>query len=113
MPRRALLIIAAVLIVVLAGWWLRGGGSTTSEDAPAAAHRTIDNNAYQAFRRALGHVPRSGAIPWTADSGDGVTISGAVIDARDGKPIAGVEVVFRSPLGESTVTTGGDGAYSI
>jgi len=113
MSRRALWIVVAVAVVVLAAWWVRGGDSTShGEDARSAAHRTVDNTAYQAFRRALGHVPRTSTIPH-ADVGDGVTISGAVIDARDGKTVANVEVVFRSALGESSVTTNLDGAYSI
>jgi hypothetical protein len=114
MSRRALWIVVGVVLVVLAGWWARGGSSTSQQgdEAHSAAHRTVDNTAYQAFRRALGHVPRTGAIP-RADVGDGVTISGAVIDARDGKPVANVEVVFRSALGESSVTSNLDGAYSI
>jgi len=112
MSRRAFWIVATVLVVVLAGWWLRSGSTSSDDESHPAAHRTVDNSAYQAFRRALGHVPRSGAIPH-ANVGDGVTISGAVIDARDSKPVAGVEVVFLSPLGESSVTSGADGGYSI
>lgn len=42
-----------------------------------------------------------------------VVIRGRVVDLVQQRPVAGVEVVFRGDRGETTATTGRDGAYTV
>jgi hypothetical protein len=112
--RRSRLILGVAVIGVL-GWWLLHGDATETEpDAKATAAgsdraATPGNQTPAARAKAL----RSGRAAWGIADGDGVTISGTVVDVQDHKPVGNVEVVFRSALGESTAQAAADGSYSI
>jgi len=113
--RRSRLILGVAVIGVL-GWWLfsrsDNGDDTDSKKAAAGSDRIATPSPTAAARaKAL----RSGHAAWgiNNDDGDGVTVSGTIIDAQDHKPVGNVEVVFRSALGESTAQAAADGTYSI
>ncbi len=59
---------------------------------------------------------RSGAVDWRSNPQEdhqGVVITGKVLDQETHTGVGNVEVVFKGALGESSATTGADGAYKI
>lgn len=113
--KRSRLLYAGLLVAALAAWWtgdkLLGGSDAPSDPAGSARHRSMSP-----LTQALADArARSATLSWKPPPrlDGGVTISGAVIDARTHTGVGGVEVVFRSEAGEETTTAGEDGAYRI
>ena len=97
-------------------WWLVGSGPAESKlDGETAHSRAITSG----FRDALDNARRAGAGGsrlGTIKGGrqDGlVRITGNVVDRLSREPVGDVEVVFRGPDGEESVTAGADGSYRI
>lgn len=113
--KRPRILLAGLVAAALAAWW--GGGRLLGErDAPSdpdggPRHRSM-SPLTEALAQARG---RSGALPWKPPPrlDGGVTVSGAVLDARTNTGVGGVEVVFRGAGGEETTTAGSDGTYRI
>ncbi len=113
------LVIGAVAVLAIGWWWFgRSGshanatddGSTDTSEGAVAHHRTVGPD----LAGALGKAGRSGAITFgRGNDGDGVVISGKVIDAVSHDGVGPVEVVLRSPQGEETTTSNADGTYAI
>jgi hypothetical protein len=112
-------IAAAIVALAICAWWALRVRATSPADptatvpppSPAAAHRaTSPAPPYPVARPS----PRAPRIPFLAAEANGdVTITGRVFDILQQEPVGHVEVVFRSAAGETSTTTGGDGAYSI
>ena len=111
----------AAFSVVLAGlgWWIwhSPGASGSQPDphaAPDEASQRADTSAFgRQVQTARG---RTGAIDWqppSDDRGGMVSISGTVVDLGSHSGVGNVEVVFRTPDGEASVTTSSDGSYRI
>jgi hypothetical protein len=116
MTRRRL---AVVLVAALAFIWWRASRSDTSAPVAATgpAPRTADDPLFQQQlaqgRDAIRRMPRGLHIPQAPDDDGNIAVSGTVIDAQTRAPVGGVEVVYRSPLGETSVTSNVDGTYRI
>ncbi len=115
MTRRARLAVVAGLIALAAWWGLR-------RDPPAprprpAADRTIGRDLGTAIAKV--RAARGGRA--AADGDDEaevaplatISIAGRVVDVEGQRPVGDVEVVFRGADGETTTTSGLDGAYEI
>lgn len=104
-------------VLVLAGLGLRRmlGDASHDDDATAHSgppHRTIGPDLGEALGAAK--KVRSGKLGIDPNSPDGtVAITGQVIDLLDHTPVSNVEVVFKSPQGEASGTTGPDGRYRV
>ncbi len=114
--RQRQIAIGGVVAAVALLWWLSGGDPAESklDGTSRVGDREITND----FRNALGGARRGGVRLGTIDR-DGVRdnglvqITGAVIDQLSHDQVGEVEVVFRGPDGEESVTTGADGSYRI
>jgi hypothetical protein len=111
-----------VVALAICAWWIiawvratsrppdgPGDGPASGAPAPVAAQPRATSPA---------PIPRGSArpvkIPFLAAEINGeVTITGRVFDVLQQEPVGNVEVVFRSPAGETSTTTRGDGGYSI
>lgn len=87
----------------------------SSSDSEEPAHiaiptRTVSPDLGVAIGAVMKDRNRSGAVMSGAPDGT-VAISGQVIDVGDHQPVANIEVVFKSALGEESATTGADGKY--
>ncbi|HEU5059252.1 MAG TPA: carboxypeptidase regulatory-like domain-containing protein [Kofleriaceae bacterium] len=103
MRRRNLYIAAGAAAVLLAwvGWKVVGGDEESSAEQAGSGGGADDPDSPAARRM-------------RAMSGGGMgRVSGAVLDATDRKPIAGVDVTFGNAFGESTATSGPDGRYAL
>ena len=103
-----------VVIAIVALMWrdddgaARPGAAATGRATAGATSRTISH----ALRDTLARV-RAHAVAVARAAPGSVTIAGGVFDVRDQTPVAGVEVVFRSPAGELTTTADAAGHYAI
>jgi protocatechuate 3,4-dioxygenase beta subunit len=117
----AILVIAAIAAAV---WWWRSGESRQAprpaETAAARPERSVGGAGGAAGAGSKG-AAGSGAV--AADDfadqyklgGSGLaTVEGTVVDVLTREPVPGVDVVFSLPIGaEETITSGGDGRYTI
>jgi hypothetical protein len=113
-PRRLLL--AGLVAAALALWWAGGRLLGESDESPGSAGGSNHPRSMSPLAEALAQARgRSGALPWKPPPrlDGGVTVSGAVLDARTHTGVGGVEVVFRGAAGEETTTAGPDGTYRI
>ncbi len=120
MSRRALLILAAigVLAAVLVAIRLTGDEAPRTRLTPAK--RTVGRAAIAQIREAGELARRHGgsAAPLVDDDEPGedgtmLAVAGSVLDVMSDDVVGGVEVVFRSAVGETSVVTGPDGTYRI
>ncbi|MEO7730811.1 MAG: carboxypeptidase-like regulatory domain-containing protein [Kofleriaceae bacterium] len=107
-------IAAVVVVAVLVVWWRADRPAHIVAPVPSArsaADRAIGHD----FRAALAQIRAArGATIAPFAHGDGVTISGHVIDVSDAaRPVGDVEVVFRGPTGEATTMSDAQGGYTL
>src|SRR6187551_2505197 len=110
MSRRTIFVVVAIACAV--AFWLRGshrGAHNEVAAAPAGSGSTVASP--PAAPPAL-PVPAA-KRPTTARAAGTVEIKGTVIDASDGSPVGGVEVVVRGPLGEASISAGNDGSFAV
>ena len=117
--RLAALAFAAAALV----WWLAGTPGVGGSSHPTATAPSSGQSTARSVDPALGQQlanlgrNRSGAIDWQRSDPqlqhEGVVITGKVLDRDAQSGVPEVEVVFKSPLGESSTTSGSDGSYRI
>jgi hypothetical protein len=110
-PSRARIAVVVLVGLAIVGWLrLRSDDRDGAAPATSSSHRAMS----PALAEALAKARRATAFALPALHTDGmVRISGSVIDQLTHETVAGVEVVFRGPFGESTTTAATDGTYSI
>ena len=108
--RRRLVLLGAIA-AGLALWWLSGSEPANSQLDDNSQSRQITGESRDALGRS-GNV-RLGTIRQRIRNHDLVQITGSVIDRLSSEHVGEVEVVFRGPGGEESVTSGADGSYRI
>ena len=113
--RRTRIVLAAA-VLVLVGLGVRRLVSDAGDDDAVAhstpPHRTIGPDLGEALGAAK--RVRSGKLGVDPNAPDGtIAITGQVIDVGDHSPVANVEVVFKSALGEEATTSDASGAYRV
>jgi hypothetical protein len=111
MSRRTIFVVVAIACAV--AFWLRGshrGAHNEVAAAPAGSGSAVVTPPPAAPPA----LPAPAAKrPTTARAAGTVEIKGTVIDASDGSPVGGVEVVVRGPLGEASISAGNDGSFAV
>lgn len=109
------LALAATAAAILALWWSHRSSHAADPDADAHAASSASRGIGSGFSTAMQNMHARGAtIPMSVQrSGDDVVIAGKVFDEGTTNPVPDVEVVFRSPAGEESTTTGADGVYRM
>ncbi len=114
-----LLALVALAAIATLAWWWRGAG----EDGPSSPAATPTPGGEVTSTRGTEALAKAGARAvddprfadqYAAGGGGLITVDGRVIDGMTRAPVAGVDVLFSLPIGaEETVTSGGDGQFSI
>ena len=104
-------IVALAFVGLATGVWLCAWGAGGTSGSGGHEASSGSSRAASTAREALARTAAKAPLPAVHDGL--VRISGSVIDEISRAPVADVEVVFRSSLGESTTTATSDGTYSI
>jgi hypothetical protein len=112
MTRRFRIVLGALVVVVLAiaGWW---GADRLRDSASSGtmAERDVGPGSPVGTAKPARRAP---ALSFSAHAQGEVTITGHVIDIQQPqRPVAGVDVVFRSDAGDASTVTERDGSYAI
>lgn len=121
--KRRYRIAVVVLALAIAAWWgvielgVRGadrtGPAATGPAKPIAAHGGPASPVAPPPAGAPSPATAEPALPPAGRAPAEVVIRGRVIDIHQQRPVGNVEVVFRGAAGDTTVTTGRDGAYAV